>query len=458
MTDLPAPLTPAECDLQDFAFMPLHVARLRDSDLAATAHPEACWYAVLLWAAAWHQVPAASLPDDELVLTRLCGLGRDVKTFRRHRKDAMRGFVKCDDGRLYHEVVAEVARGSWAEKLAYRDRRDRRKQAGSEGAKSKWQADDAEAAAEPTAHQTRSARLAAAREKGRHTPEQWAALVTFCGDACVKCKGDDRIVKDHITPIYQGGSDGIDNLQPLCGPCNSSKGPDRTDYRPNGWQMAVGVPATGDEMPSNSQAFGASERLPKGTGIGIGRRKKEKTTHPTFVPRADFERVATVAGLPAAAWTDAEQARLDGWLERGLTIEGDIVPAVQRWLSDPKHDGGTHTLARFDIPIADAVSRKMLPEKPKPTPRAKPVARTGEGDAERAIRARILAESGEHLSQAWIDPIGMRLNGEALHVVAPSQFHADWVTNHFGAALASAAKAVAGSARQISITVGSKAA
>lgn len=114
------PLTPPECDLQDFPFMPLHVARLRDSDLASEAHPEAAWYAVLLWAASWHQLPAASLPDNDAVLTRLCGLGRDIRTFKKHRANALRGFVKCDDGRLYHPVVAEQAREAWASKLQQR--------------------------------------------------------------------------------------------------------------------------------------------------------------------------------------------------------------------------------------------------------------------------------------------------------------------------------------------------
>jgi hypothetical protein len=115
-----APLTPPECDLQDFPFMPLHVARLRDSDLASECSPEACWYAVLLWAASWHQLPAASLPDNEIVLAKLCGLGRDLRTFRKHRADAMRGFVKCDDGRLYHPVVAEQALEGWHRKLQQR--------------------------------------------------------------------------------------------------------------------------------------------------------------------------------------------------------------------------------------------------------------------------------------------------------------------------------------------------
>jgi len=114
------PLTPAECDLQDFPFMPLHVARLRDSDLAATVDPEAAWYAVMLWAASWHQIPAASLPNDDQVLTRLCGLGRDLKTFRKNRAGAMHGFVLCDDDRWYHPVVAEQANFAWKAKLEQR--------------------------------------------------------------------------------------------------------------------------------------------------------------------------------------------------------------------------------------------------------------------------------------------------------------------------------------------------
>lgn len=115
-----APLTPSDSDLQDFPFMPLHVARLRDSDLAAEATPDACWYAVLLWAVAWHQLPAGSLPDNDPILTKLIGLGRDVKTFRKHRDGALRGFVKCSDGRLYHPVVAEQVIIAWNGKLQQR--------------------------------------------------------------------------------------------------------------------------------------------------------------------------------------------------------------------------------------------------------------------------------------------------------------------------------------------------
>lgn len=113
---LPAPLTPPDCDLRDFAFMPLDVARLRDSDLAIQVGAEEFRAAVLLWCAAWHQVPAASLPDDDKALAALAGYGRVVAEWRKHREGALYGWVQCDDGRLYHPVVAEKARDAWLAK------------------------------------------------------------------------------------------------------------------------------------------------------------------------------------------------------------------------------------------------------------------------------------------------------------------------------------------------------
>ena len=114
------PLTPPDCDLRDFSFMPLDVVRLRDSDMALTQTPEACWAAVLLWCASWHQIPAASLPDDDRILSNLAGYGRVVKEWAKVKTGAMHGWVKCDDGRLYHKVVAEKAVEAWDSKLRQR--------------------------------------------------------------------------------------------------------------------------------------------------------------------------------------------------------------------------------------------------------------------------------------------------------------------------------------------------
>lgn len=113
MTDLPNPLTPADCDLRDFQYMPLDVQRLCDSDLAALESPEACWAALLLWCKAWHQVPAGSLPDDDRVLAKFTGYQRAPDAWQAIREGALRGWVACADGRLYHPVVAEKANEAW---------------------------------------------------------------------------------------------------------------------------------------------------------------------------------------------------------------------------------------------------------------------------------------------------------------------------------------------------------
>ena len=102
----PAPPVPPSLDLRGFQFMPLDVLRLRDSNIAALASGNEFRAAVLLWCAAWHQMPASSLPNDDRILARLSGAGdawADVKAM------ALHGFKECRDGRLYHAVIAEKA-------------------------------------------------------------------------------------------------------------------------------------------------------------------------------------------------------------------------------------------------------------------------------------------------------------------------------------------------------------
>jgi Protein of unknown function (DUF1376) len=107
--DLPEPLVGIEVDVHDFESMPLDVERLRDSDLAVLASAEEFRAAVLLWCAAWHQIPAGSLPNDERILAKFAGFGRDLEAWRAVASGAMRGFVLCSDQRLYHPVVVEKA-------------------------------------------------------------------------------------------------------------------------------------------------------------------------------------------------------------------------------------------------------------------------------------------------------------------------------------------------------------
>jgi hypothetical protein len=122
-TDTLAPLTPEGCDLRGYEFMPFYGDHLLGSDFNGRAS-DAEWRAgVTLWWAAWNQVPAASLPDDDAVLCRLCGLGKDLRTWKKIRTGALHGFVKCSDGRLYHRFLAPKAAEAWERRLRERDRK-----------------------------------------------------------------------------------------------------------------------------------------------------------------------------------------------------------------------------------------------------------------------------------------------------------------------------------------------
>lgn len=122
--NLSDPLVPVDVDLTDFPYFQLDVRRLRDSRLAASVSGEEFRCAVLLWCAAWHQIPAASLPDDDIELAQLAGFGRAINEWRKYREGALYGFVRCADGRFYHPTIAEKACDAWNEKQAHRYRRE----------------------------------------------------------------------------------------------------------------------------------------------------------------------------------------------------------------------------------------------------------------------------------------------------------------------------------------------
>jgi len=119
---LPAPLTPVDCDLRDFPFIPLEIQRLRRSKawLRCKRNPALAFYLINLWTAAWHDVPAASLEDDDEVLADLAVC--DPSKWDKVREDVLRGWIKCSDGRLYHPVVAEKVLEAWKAKQAQRAR------------------------------------------------------------------------------------------------------------------------------------------------------------------------------------------------------------------------------------------------------------------------------------------------------------------------------------------------
>jgi hypothetical protein len=82
---------------------------------------------------------------------------------------------------------------------------------------------------------TRKARMEAGGAVA-HTND-WNRLLKHYNFTCLCCKsvfGRERMTKDHIIPAgMPGASNGIQNMQPMCRPCNVAKDRHVIDYRPD---------------------------------------------------------------------------------------------------------------------------------------------------------------------------------------------------------------------------------
>lgn len=114
------PLVSADVDLRGYEFMPLYGDRLKKSQTWITADPAGKVAALELWWHAYaHEVPAGSLPDDDRLLADYAGFGVSVRAWLKVRPQAMRGWVMCSDGRLYHPFVAELVLEAWKGRQAH---------------------------------------------------------------------------------------------------------------------------------------------------------------------------------------------------------------------------------------------------------------------------------------------------------------------------------------------------
>ncbi len=166
------------------------------------------------------------LPDDDKRLAVLSRLGED---WSEGSGDKIRACFTAKDGQLINERLA-------AERKKQKEWSKKSSKGGTNSQKKRLK---------DVPKATRAQRLKAAREKGTHTDQEWLAIIEICGDKCVKCGASRKelygevLLRDHIKPICIGGSDAIDNIQPMCRNCNAGKGIEDKDYRPNGWRQSL---------------------------------------------------------------------------------------------------------------------------------------------------------------------------------------------------------------------------
>lgn len=115
-SDCIRPLVPGDCDLAGIEYIAIDM-KLFDSDLNAMSTGDEFKAAMNLYGATYRRVPAGSLPNDDRMLAFLSGAG---DRWRKVRDVALRGWVLCSDGRLYHPRTAERVLFAWIKRLTKR--------------------------------------------------------------------------------------------------------------------------------------------------------------------------------------------------------------------------------------------------------------------------------------------------------------------------------------------------
>ena len=122
----PAPLTPLDADVSRLEWFPLHHAKLLRSSFWLRSSDQVCRVSVELWCEAWTQVPAASLPNEDVVLARIVKL--TLKEWLAIRNEVLAAWTLCRDGRYYHPLLAAVAIERMALREGWKDRKRRQRE------------------------------------------------------------------------------------------------------------------------------------------------------------------------------------------------------------------------------------------------------------------------------------------------------------------------------------------
>jgi hypothetical protein len=105
---LTAPLVPPDLAIPRLPWVPVYADRLWESNFWGVATDAEFRAAFCLWLKSWNQRPPGSLPTDDRLLCRLAELNGNLAKWHKVKRIALRHWIECDDGRLYHPVIAEL--------------------------------------------------------------------------------------------------------------------------------------------------------------------------------------------------------------------------------------------------------------------------------------------------------------------------------------------------------------
>lgn len=66
---------------------------------------------------------------------------------------------------------------------------------------------------------------------GTVSKSEWDEIKAKYNFKCLRCGKKKKLTMDHVMPISSGGEHSVENIQPLCGPCNSIKATKTIDFR-----------------------------------------------------------------------------------------------------------------------------------------------------------------------------------------------------------------------------------
>lgn len=378
-SDRPAPLTPPRSDLRDFGYMPLEIVRFKGSQLVSEEEPEAVLAALHLWVSAWHDTPAASLPNSDRALARAAGYGRAVDAFLAVKDVALRGFVLCSDGRLYHPVVARLANEAWKSKLEQR-----------------WRTE-----------------VGRRRKHNERHPESALSIPTFEAFAAVypdDCREDmERMSQGQLGLVAATDGD--------CPPEIGSKGESSK---------------VKERETLKNQSSSGNREAPEPASDAQVRDLLDLTNEITREAGVSIIKPSAVA---------REMDIVKRWIAEGYSVEDLILPTIRKRVSDMREDETVGSLAYFDASILKAAGKSKRPASSTPSGPAESAGPDDADPRIAKLRTALKASLGPRTYDGWIKPVSFRVNGETTTLVAPSAFLADWISGHLSDKLRTAVAA-----------------